>query len=119
MSRSQLLIICFVASFAISGIIESIVRGKAADSVGLIHVFVIAVICFAWCKADVAERNIPAPFGSAILCGVLPVVGVPAHFFRTRQFRSALIATVKAIGVFVVSVLVYGLTLYAGEFVLA
>jgi hypothetical protein len=113
-----LLIIIFIASFAISGIIESVVAAEAADSVSLVHVFVIAVICFAWCKADVAERNIPAPPGSAILCGVLPVVGVPAHFFRTRQFRSALIAILQAIGVFVVSVLVYGLMLYIGDYLL-
>ena len=117
MSRSKLLIIVFISSFAVSGVIESFVGMEAANSVGMIHVFVIAVICFAWCKADVEERNIPAPTGSAILCGVLPVVGVPAHFFRTRKFRSALVATVKAIAVFVVSILVYALTLYAGEYV--
>ena len=119
MPRSKLLIIVLISSFAVSGIIEGVLSSAAADSVNLIHIFVIAVICFAWCRADIEDRNIPAPLGSAILCGVLPVVGVPAHFFRTRDWRSALIATVKAVGVFVLSILAYALTLYASEFIRA
>ncbi len=118
MPRSKLLIIFFIASFAISGIVEGLVEGDAADSANLVHVFVIAVICFAWCRADVAERDIPMPLGSAILCALLPIVGVPAHLFRTRRFRSALIATAKAIGVFAVSILAYALTLFAAEYAL-
>jgi len=115
--RSKLLIIVFVASFALSGLIESVLSAEVAESVFLIHGIALAVICFAWCKADTAERNIPAPVGSALLCGVLPVVGVPAHLLRTREWRKALIAIVKAFGVLVMSILAYVLTLYAGEFV--
>ena len=119
MPRSKILIVFFVASFVISGMAEAVLATDAADTASFIHVFVIAVTCFAWCRADVMERNIPAPVGSAILCGVLPALGVPLHFFRTRNFRSALIATLKAIGVFVVSILLYALTLYVGEYILA
>lgn len=79
------------------------------------HVVAIAVICFSWCKADISERGIAAPVGSAILCGVLPIIGVPVHFFRTRRVGAAFLATGKAIAVFAGSILVYGLTLFVGE----
>ena len=118
MPRSRLLIIFFVVSFAVSGIIEGLVDEQTANAVYLIHAFVIAVLCFAWCKADVAELNITEPTGSAIFCALLPVVGVPVHFFRTRRVRSALVATLKAIGVLAVSIFLYALALYSGEYAL-
>ena len=103
-------------TFAISGIVEGYFGWAAEGALAFTHAVVIAVICFAWCKADVSERGIAAPVGSALLCGVLPPLGVPVHFFRTRRIGAALLATAKAIAVLMVSILVYSLTLFVDEY---
>ena len=103
-------------TFAISGIVDGYFGRAAQDALTFTHAMAIGVICFAWCKADVSERGIAAPVGSALLCGVMAVVGVPVHFFRTRRVRAAFMASAKAIAVLMVSVLVYGLTPFVGEY---
>ena len=116
MPFSRVLVLLFIASFAISGMVEGYFGLHGESAVAFTHVLAIAVICFAWCRADIAERDIAAPTGSAIFCAVLPPLGVPVHFFRTRRVGPALVATAIAFAVMLASVLAYSLMLGAGEY---
>ncbi|RLA28890.1 MAG: hypothetical protein DRR11_16070 [Gammaproteobacteria bacterium] len=119
MAKSTILIILFVVSFVVAGFVEA-VQGwtDQFDSPSyVLHAFVIAVICFAWCKADVEERNFEMPTGSTILCAVLPMIGVPLHFYRTRVAKQAAIAVIKSVGVALVAILGYELGMRSGQFI--
>ena len=115
MRTSHVLVLIFIASFGISGIIEGYFGWEGESTLALTHALVIAVISFAWCKADSSELDISPPAGSAIFCGVLPPIGVPVHLFRTRRLGVALLGTAIAIAVLVISVVAYSLMLYAGK----
>lgn len=115
MRPSQILASVFIASFATSGIVEGYFGWEGESTAVLLHGLLIAVICFAWCKADISERGISEPTGSAILCGVLPPLGFPVYFFRSRRFGAALLATAIAIAIVLVSMFAYSLALDAGQ----
>ena len=115
MRSSRILASAFVASFAISGIVEGLFGWEDESIVILIHGLLITVICYAWCKADMSERKISGSVATAVFCGVLPPVGIPVYFFRTRKVGAALLATAIASAIVFVSMLAYSLALDAGQ----
>ena len=116
MRHSKRLVLFFVVTFAISGFIEGYFYSLDEGAAAFTHALVIAVICFAWCKAESKERNVPPPMGSPILCGLLPAIGIPVHLFRTRPFVDAAVATGKAVVVLVAAIAVFGVALYIGSY---
>ena len=91
-----------VASFMIFGIVEVF-----AEDLAVLHLFVLAVLGFAWCKADVRARKISEPAGSAFLVGAVGALGVPIYFFRSKPWRQAFVSTALFLGFAVVCVAVY------------
>ena len=119
MRKTRLIILLFLATFLVVGFVEAILGyADDIDSPAVIpQTLAIAVLCFAWCKADVTENGLRMPTGSRILCALIPPIGVPLHLFRTRPFRQANWATLKALGIFVASIAIYAAALVAGDLV--
>lgn len=65
-----------------------------------------AVILFGWCKAHARKLGVVEPTGSALLCGIVPPVGVPLYFYRTFGFKQGTVKTLKALGFLVLLIFV-------------
>jgi hypothetical protein len=109
MSRASVLLLILVGSFFVAGVAEPFVAkpGEPLSVAAFVHSLVIAVICYAWCQADAMARGISLPSGSALIAGLLPPVGIPLYFFRSRPWRAALIASLKALAALVAMLLVF------------
>ena len=77
------------------------------NDIGLLHGIILAVLMFSWCKADAAARNLTAPKGAALAVGLIAPLGLPYYLFRTRHWKAAAIAILKAIGFLVVCILLW------------
>jgi hypothetical protein len=71
--------------------------GQWMNAVTVAHSFVVAVLLFAWCKADAAARGITPPAASPVLVAFLAPIGVPYYFIRSMSWRAAGIAILKAV----------------------
>ncbi len=96
MPRTALLLLLLVASFAINGLVEPFVPKQHLRALMLCHGVIISLLCYAWAKAEALQRNTVAPGRSAMWAGLLPLIGLPIYFFRTRAPRQAVVATAKA-----------------------
>ena len=65
MRHTRVLLLLFVASFLLAGILEPFASlPRSAYSGGaFVYTFVVAVLCYAWCKADAKERGTPKLVG--------------------------------------------------------
>ena len=121
MKRSFIIVAMVVGSFLVSGLVDGYV-GLQDGVWGVTHFahgIVIAILCFAWCKADAQENGFDLPPGSPILCAAIAPIGIPLYLFRTRPFRRASVGTLKGVGVLILSVLVDVIGIYGGELVAA
>jgi lysophospholipase L1-like esterase len=92
--------------FALSaafGALEAYVRlvGEDPRVLVMVSMFTSWPLLFFWCKADAAYRAISPPFGAPLLVAIFAPVSIPYYFLRTRPIGQALLATAKAVGVFV------------------
>jgi len=71
--------------------------GQSLNAVTVAHSFVVAVLLFAWCKADAASRGITPPAASPVLVAFVAPIGVPYYFIRSMSWRAAAIAILKAV----------------------
>ena len=103
MNRATVLLLILVGSCFVAGFVEPFVARprEPFSAAAIVHTLVIAVLCYAWCKADAMTRGISLPSGSALIAGLLPPIGVPLYFFRSKPWRAALVASLKALGVLV------------------
>ncbi len=98
----RILLWLILASFVVAGILEPF-----AEELWVVHMFVLLILLFAWCKADVKRREITEPTGSAALVALISIIGVPLYFFRSMSIRSAVLATLKAVGFLLLCVVGY------------
>ncbi len=105
MQRSDKILVLFVSSFVLAGAVEvhTLLPGQLSNEVSVVHIFVIAVLCFAWCKANVTERSIKEPPGSALLLAIFPPLGLPMYMYRSRNLKDATIGVLKGFGLFIVA----------------
>src|SRR5262245_313652 len=109
MSRANVFVSVLIGSFFIAGLTEPFTErpGQPFSAAGVVHMMLIAVLCFAWCNADAAERGIEPPSASALLVGLFPILGVPIYFFRSRPKRAAFISCVRAVFALIVMVALF------------
>jgi apolipoprotein N-acyltransferase len=110
MSTAQRLVVAMGGMFAVAGVLEPHVAhpGTTLSPVGTAHTLVMAVLLFAWCKADAAARGIRPPPAAPLLVALIAIVGVPYYFFRVLPTaRAALAAIGKALLFFVLLLVVY------------
>jgi hypothetical protein len=96
MPRTAQVLVALAVSFAIYGLLEPLVPRQRIQALLVGHGIVIGFLCYAWVKAEAAQRNMVAPGRSALWAGLFPLLGLPIYFFRTRPPIQALLATAKA-----------------------
>ena len=74
------------------------IRDRDYTVLDVAHTFFIGAMCYAWCRAEGVARGVPPPGRSALFAGIFPLLGIPVYFFRSRPWRRALVATLKAAG---------------------
>jgi hypothetical protein len=103
------LLVLFASSLVFGALDPVFPHGKNEPTPLCFVLAIIYAIClFSWCKRDAAERNVKSG-ASAALVGLCAPLGIPYYFFRTRPFLQALFATLKALGVFILLELTYGI----------
>jgi hypothetical protein len=119
MTKENILLLVLGASFFIAGVVEALEPSSSQPmgSIAVVHTVIIAIISFAWCKAHAASRGIIPPSGSALLVGLLPPVGVPVYFFRSMPWKTALLATLKAIGFLALALALSEAGLFVTEYI--
>jgi hypothetical protein len=99
MATSRTTLILLATSFLVAGVVEAFLSKTSGPySAGeVVHIVVIAILTYVWCKQDAQSRGTVPPIGAALLAGVLPPIGVPAYFLRTRKLPQAAIAIGKTL----------------------
>ena len=99
MKRSQKWLLTIVALQAINGLVapQPALAGALILVVFLSLAIATPVAIYSWCQADIAERNLQYPAGAPILVGVIPPLGVPLYFLRTRSLLGAVAGMGKSI----------------------
>ncbi|MEL6951010.1 MAG: hypothetical protein AAGM16_12950 [Pseudomonadota bacterium] len=87
-------LIWIAISFAVFGFLETAVDPDLA----IIHIILLAMLGFGWCKEDVRARQIVEPTGSALLVAAIAVLGVPLYLFRSRPAKEAWVGLLKCVG---------------------
>lgn len=99
-----------LAVSALTGVGEAFLRSRGAPSgpLALPYMFISSVLFFGWCKDHARSARIQEPMGSAVLCGMVALIGVPLYFFRAFGLKRGLIGTGKSIGFFLLMAIAYG-----------
>jgi len=107
--RPTIVVLLLIVSFFIASTAEPFTAspGKPYSAAAIVHIIVIGVLCYLWCRSHAAARGIVPPAGSVILAGVLPIVGVPLYFFRSMPWQRAFRACFKALGLLIIMVIVF------------
>ncbi len=105
----QRLIVAMGGMFAVAGVLEPHVAhpGTTLSPVGTAHTLVMAVLLFAWCRADAAARGIRPPPAAPLLVALMAIVGVPYYFFKVLPAARALVAIGKALLFLLLLLVVY------------
>jgi hypothetical protein len=98
MKPSAVILLILGMTFVIDGVMAPFLTPGLEGRIGLLHGVIIGVACYIWCKLDAEERGATAPGRSAFWAGVMPIIGVPVYFFRTRPSGVAAVSTAKALG---------------------
>lgn len=83
-------------------------RGTRLEPLVLSYMLASSVLLFGWCKDHARTAQIREPTGSAVLCGLIALIGVPLYFFRAFGFKRGIVGTVKSIGFFALMTVAYG-----------
>src|SRR5262245_32942860 len=115
-TREQLIVGAFIATWPIAGFVEPFTPGygRVQNEVSLIHTFVLAILLFAWCKAHAAARGITPPTAAPLLVAVIAPIGLPYYLFRAFPWRTAIASLGKSLLVVLLCVLLYSSGQYLG-----
>ena len=94
----HMVLVAFVLVSLAIGCLAQILRHKVPPgTVDLSGAVIQALLVFIWYQADAEERH----FSRSVLLNIgivgFSVIALPYHFFRTRKFRSGLLATFLAV----------------------
>jgi hypothetical protein len=117
MPRSRIILLLIAASFLVAGVGEPFTArpGEPYSVAGVVHMLVFAVLCYMWYRADARSRGIPEGGGSAVFVAMLPPIGLPVYFFRTRTFRRALLSIAKTLVFFAFAIALSAFGAYIGQ----
>ena len=118
MTRDRLLLVLLVATWPIAGLLEPFAPSygqQIHNEVSLVHVLVLAVLLFAWCKAHASTRGISPPTGAPLFVALLAPAGLIYYFFRAFPWRPALTSLGKSLLVFLACGALYAGGLFVGS----
>ena len=106
MKYSTKLALVALGSFPLSAFLEIYTQ---ENSILFAHLIFLAFISFGWCAHYSDERSIQPPVGSKLLCGLIPILGVPVYFLRTHQIKYSALKILSFTGFVVLCIILYGL----------
>ncbi len=111
-NSTKLLLVTILITFLLSGIIDGIYDDEG-DLFGVSlapQSIILAFLGYAWCKAHQRARGIKLSNGYAMLVALVAFIGVPVYFYRSMPVKQASWATLKSIGYFITTGVIYGLS---------
>lgn len=111
-NSTKYLLLTILVSFLLSGIIDGI-YDEEGDLFGVSlapQSLVLAFLGYAWCKAHQRARGIKLSNFYAMLVALIAFIGVPLYFYRTMPVKQASWSTLKAIGYFITTGVIYALS---------
>lgn len=106
MKKSSIILILIVVVFFVSAIVETRIPRLFYESY-FVSGLVVAFLTFWWVREHASESNVVAPSWLKLLAALLAPIGVPLYFFRGFGAKLGFIKTLKAVGVFVVVMIIY------------
>lgn len=73
----------------------------------------LTIAIYTWCRAEGCERGRAPPGRSALWAALLSLIFLPVYFFRTRPKGLALLASLKALGFYLLLSIVLALATFA------
>ena len=117
MNKPNYYLIAIALSFVALGIIEPLVSMNNKQGVVMGHILVLAILMFGWCKSHCKYSGFKEPKGSALLCGLLGIIGASIYFFRTSGAKKGFISTFFALIFIIFCVVLYAITTYMTSYV--
>ena len=102
MTRTRRILWALAALHAASGVAATLLPAQAGPHLPidlLLGMGMLAAV-YSGCRADATEHGRIAPGRSALWAALCPPVFLPAYFLRTRRPRAAALASLKALGVY-------------------
>jgi hypothetical protein len=93
----------YIAAGAIAPHLRSLDRSP--DSLLLAQAFVVSALLFRWCRVDAQERRVK--HATPLLLALVPPVGLPYYFFRTRPVGKAFGSLGKSLLFYLATAIVY------------
>ena len=111
MAKDKILVIAFLASFLVSGMVDSVAAHHGATgptrATAFIHALTCALILYFWCKNHAVRYGVDESKAAPALCGLICVVGVPLYFIRAFGWRKGLVGCAKALGILLFAGVLY------------
>ena len=95
-----LIIVVFVVSGALSGLLEAALEPAQASMVTWIDGAFGVGLIVAWYVLDCRQRLRPASLREGLWIGALSAIAVPIYLLRTRELARALTASLAALGIY-------------------
>jgi hypothetical protein len=107
MTPPQALLLALASTYIAEGVIAPHLRslGSTPDNLNMAQTFVGSALVFRWCKADAALRHVKPV--APVLVALLPPVGLPIYFFKTRPVRKAFGSLGKSVLFLIAMVFLY------------
>ncbi|MFC0682924.1 hypothetical protein ACFFGH_34280 [Lysobacter korlensis] len=119
MTRDRFILALLVSTWPVAGLVEPLApsyrQQPIHNEVALVHMLVLALLLFAWCKAHASVHGVKPPVASPLLVALFAPVGLAYYFFRAFTWRRALRSMASAVLVFVVCGALYAGGLLAGS----
>lgn len=112
LNSTKLLLLTVLFTFLLSGVIDGI-YDEEDDLFGVSlapQSLVLAMLGYAWCNAHQRARGIKLSNIYAVLVALVAFIGVPVYFYRSMPVKQASWSTLKAIGYFIVTGVIYGIS---------
>ncbi len=117
MNKPNHYLIAIALSFVVSGIIEPLVSMNNQQGIVMGHILVLAILMFRWCKSHCKYSGLKEPKGSALMCGLLGIIGASIYFFRAFGAKKGFVSTLFALVFIIFCVVLYVLATYITNYV--
>ena len=117
MNKPNHYLIAIALSFVVSGIIEPLVSMNNQQGIVMGHILVLAILMFGWCKSHCKYSGFKEPKSSALMCGLLGIIGVSIYFFRVFGAKKGFLKTLFALVFVILCAVLYALATYMINYV--
>lgn len=106
-----------LATFAVAGAVAAIQpdTDPLSNLAIIAHMIAVSFLAFGWVKAHSRQSGRNPPEGAALLAAAIPLLGVPVYLLRSLGAKTGSVATLKAVGFYLVCGLAYVVMFFLGS----